>query len=63
MKSRKNQIAEARRLGIRVEPVRRTGEILFIGPEGEPPVTMNNRRKDGSKAVAKAHREGPKGPA
>lgn len=52
MKSRKDQIAEAKRLGIVVQPVRRTGEIRFLVP-GEPPVTMNNRRTDGSRAVEK----------
>lgn len=52
MRSRKDQIAEARRLGISVENVRRTGEVRFISPlPDEPPVTMNNRRKDGTRAV------------
>lgn len=52
MKLRKEQIAEARRLGVIVKPVRRTGEIPFLRP-GEPPVTMNNRRTDGTRAVEK----------
>lgn len=52
VRSRREQIAEAKRLGLRVEPVRRTGEIRFLVP-GEPPVTMNNRRTDGTRAVEK----------
>jgi len=50
VKSRRDQIAEAKRLGIEVRPVRRTGEVRFLLP-GEPPVTMNNRRTDGTRAV------------
>ena len=53
-RSRKDAIAEARRLGIIVRPVRRTGEVRFISPNpDEPPVTLNNRRKDASRAVEK----------
>jgi hypothetical protein len=45
MRSLREQLAEARRLGIQVVLVRRTGEIRLVAP-GEPTVTLNNRRKD-----------------
>lgn len=50
VRSRRDAIAEAKRLGIEVRPVRRTGEIRFL-ITGEPPVTLNNRRDDASRAV------------
>lgn len=54
VRSRRDAIAEAKRLGIEVEPVRRTGEIRFRSPlTGDPPVTLNNRRDDASRAVEK----------
>lgn len=51
VKSRKAQLAEARRLGLIVEPVRRTGEIRIKPPDGGPSVRINNRRTDGTRAV------------
>jgi hypothetical protein len=54
VRSRRDAIAEAKRLGIEVEPVRRTGEVRFRSPLlGGPPVTMNHRRDDASRAVEK----------
>lgn len=44
-------LREARRLGCHVEPVRRTGETDVQAPDGGPPVRVNVRRKDGSKAL------------
>lgn len=52
MRTRREQIAEARRLGILVTPKRRTGEIVYL-LTGHPPVTQNNRRTDGTRAVEK----------
>jgi len=43
--------AEARRLGIVVEPVERTGEVRFLSPHGGPSVRANNRRTDSTRAV------------
>lgn len=51
MRSRRDQIAEAKRLGLIVQPVRRTGEMRFLEPMGGPSVRVNNRRKDGTLAV------------
>lgn len=51
VRSRRDQIAEARRLGLIVQPVRRTGEIRFLDPAGGSSVRLNNRRKDGTRAV------------
>lgn len=54
VRSRRDAIAEAKRLGIEVEPVRRTGEVRFRSPLlGGPAVTMNHRRDDASRAVEK----------
>lgn len=36
----------ARRLGCRVEPVHRTGEIRFVHPRMLKCITVNGRRKD-----------------
>lgn len=48
--SLRDQLALARRLGCRVETVRRTGEVrVYDGCC--PPVTVNNRRKDGTREV------------
>lgn len=51
VRSRRDQLAEARRLGLRVEPVRRTGEVRVSPPDGGPSVRINNRRTDGTRAV------------
>lgn len=53
VRSRRDAIAEAKRLGIEVEPVRRTGEVRFTSPFIDKPVTLNNRRSDSSRAVEK----------
>ena len=53
MKSLREQKAEAQRLGIRVERVRRTGEVRFFAGLDVPPITVNNRRKDGTREVAR----------
>lgn len=51
VRSRRDAIAEARRLGITVETVRRTGEVRFTSPDGGPTVRLNNRRDDSTRAV------------
>lgn len=44
--------AEAARLGIRVEDVRRTGERRFISPfPGESSVRVNDRRTDATREL------------
>lgn len=48
--SLRDQLAEARRLGCKVVKVRRTGEVrVYDGCC--PPVTINARRKDGTREV------------
>ena len=44
-------LREARSLGVRAEPVRRTGEVRFTHPLLPRPVTVNIRRKDASRAT------------
>ena len=39
-------LAEADRLGVEHDCVRRTGEIRFRFPDGGRPITVNRRRKD-----------------
>ncbi|HXG26528.1 MAG TPA: hypothetical protein VNL94_06725 [Candidatus Binatia bacterium] len=45
------QLAEARRVGCRVEAVRRTGEVR-VWDGCCPPLTINNRRRDGTRELA-----------
>ena len=46
------QLAEARRLGLVVQPIRRTGEVRVIDVCcGGSSVRVNNRRKDGTREV------------
>lgn len=45
-------VREARRLGIVVRTVSRTGEVRFSFPDG-PPVTANNRRKSAPREVVR----------
>lgn len=49
-------LAEARRLGLKVDTVNRTGEIRITAPWGM--VKCNNRRKDGNRALIVLLREG-----
>jgi len=49
-------LAEAKRLGLRVDIVRRTGEIRVVAGWGS--ATCNNRRKDGNRALIGLLREG-----
>ena len=51
MPNREQLIAEARRRGMRVEMVRGTGEVRITGKGGF--VTINNRRKQGTRALVK----------
>ena len=53
VKSLREQKREAATLGIVVEPVRRTGEVRFLLPDGGPSVRVNNRRADGTSEVEK----------
>ncbi len=58
VRSLRQQKAEAARLGIIVRRVPRTGEVRFLDPDGEePPVTVNNRRKDGTREVERLIRK------
>ena len=50
VKNQRDQLREARQLGIEVRPVRRTGEVRLL-VVGEPSVTINARRKGGTHAV------------
>lgn len=51
-------LAEARRLGYTVSPVDRTGEVDVIAPHGR--ARLNNRRKDGTRALIAILRRGQK---
>jgi hypothetical protein len=53
----RKQIADAKRLGIIVEGVRRTGEVRFLLPSGGPSIRVNHRRTDGTREVAKMLKE------
>lgn len=44
-------LREAGRLGCVVEPVRRTGEVRVLPPDGGPPLMLNNRRKEGTRVL------------
>jgi hypothetical protein len=48
--NRRELLREARRLGWRVEPVPSTGEVR-VWPPGGNFVTLNNRRKQGTRAL------------
>lgn len=49
-------LVEARRLGLVVGTVPRTGEVRVVAPWGRM-VTLNNRRKDGARALIVLLRE------
>ena len=51
--SQKQVEKAARQMGVGVLPVRKTGEIKFVFPNGRQMKT-NARRKDASKAIVKA---------
>lgn len=51
MPNREQLLDEARRLGCRVVPVERTGEVRVSHPIALAPLTLNNRRKDGNVAL------------
>jgi hypothetical protein len=51
--SQKKALAEARRLGIEVKTVNRTGEVRLRGFLSSVPVTANHRRKDSTREIQK----------
>ncbi len=63
VRSLRVQIAEAKRLGIPVDGVYRSGEIRFLSLiEGVPDARVNARRKDGTpevERIIRRHREVP----
>jgi len=52
-------LAMAQRLGLRVEPVRRTGEVRVYGSDGTR-ATCNVRRKDGNRKLLSIIRKAEK---
>jgi len=52
--NRRQLIEYWRLMGGTVEAIRRTGEIRLTHPRLHQPITMNNRRKDGSRRATAA---------
>lgn len=55
----RDAIAEAERLGIRHERMRRTGELKFYRPDGRM-VIVNGRRKDSTRVLVSLLRQAEK---